>query len=162
MGGSGSSPNPEEDRPSASRSLSEEAKLNLPLILIVEDNTADVFLIRQAIKTANIPADIRVVKDGEQAIRFFDDADGDDATPCPALAIVDINLPRKQGGEVLRYMRKSRRCADALVIAISTSGSPRDREEMMKLGANGYFRKPSEYADFMRLGEMIKDLIGAK
>lgn len=119
------------------------------------------FLIRAAIAAANVPADLHVVKDGEQAIRFFDQADGDAAIPCPALVILDINLPRKQGGEVLEHMRKSGRCRHALVLVVSTSQSARDREDMSRLGANGYFRKPSEYADFMKLGEMVKELLGS-
>ena len=56
-------------------------------------------------------------------------------------------------------MRKSRRCGNALVIAVSSSDSAKDREEMTSLGANGYFHKPSAYADFMKLGEMVKGLL---
>ncbi len=116
------------------------------------------YLIRRAIQAADIHADLHVVRDGEQAVNFFDQADGDDGAPCPDLVILDINLPKKHGDEVLRHMRKSRRCASALVIVVSTSDLARDREEMAKLGANAYFRKPSEYADFLKLGEMIKEL----
>ncbi len=113
----------------------------------------------QAIIAANIQAELHVVKDGEQAVRFFDEADRHDAAPSPNLVILDINLPKKQGGEVLRHMRKSRRCANALVIAVSTSDSPLDREEMANLGANRYFHKPSQYAEYMKLGYMIKELL---
>jgi two-component system, chemotaxis family, response regulator Rcp1 len=56
-------------------------------------------------------------------------------------------------------MRKSPKCSKALVIAVSTSDSAQDRETMTELGANGYFRKPSEYADFMKLGDMIKNVL---
>ena len=100
-----------------------------------------------------------MVKDGEQAVRFFDHADRDDAAPCPVLVILDINLPRKHGGEVLQHIRKSRRGGHGLVIAISTSSSARDREDMTKLGANGYFHKPSGYGEFMKLGDMVKELL---
>ena len=117
------------------------------------------FLIRAAIQAADIHAGLHVVTDGEQAIRFFVEADGGHAAPCPGLVILDINLPKKQGGQVLEHMRQSRRCGNALVIAVSTSESARDREDMAKLGANGYFRKPSGYADFMKLGDMIKELL---
>jgi chemotaxis family two-component system response regulator Rcp1 len=160
MGGSGWNPSPEKDRPSASPSRSEEQTGKSRPILIVEDNPADVFLIRRAIEAANVYADLQVVHDGEQAIRFFDEVDGDITAPCPALVILDINLPRKHGGEVLQHMRGTRRCGGALVIAVSTSDSAHDREQMTKLGANAYFRKPSEYADFMKLGDMVKRLLG--
>lgn len=158
MGGSGWSPNPDEAQPSVSRSPSEEQRARRH-ILIVEDNAADVFLIRTAIQTADIPAHLHVVRDGEQALKFFEEADQDAERPCPSLVILDINLPKKQGGEVLEQMRKSGRCCKALVIAVSTSDSPADRLNMLRLGANGYFHKPSEYKDFMKLGDVIKGLL---
>jgi chemotaxis family two-component system response regulator Rcp1 len=114
---------------------------------------------RRAIKGAKLDVDIFVVKDGEQAIRFFDVADSDDQTSCPDLVILDINLPKRHGGEVLKHIRKSSKCAQAVVIAVSTSDSPRDREDMLNAGANGYFRKPSEHADFMKLGDIIKNML---
>jgi chemotaxis family two-component system response regulator Rcp1 len=158
-GGSGSNPNPEKARPSASRYPSDEETARRIHILVVEDNSADALLIGRAIKAASLDAELHLVRDGEQAILFFDEADADSAVPCPALVILDINLPRKQGGDVLRHMRKSPKCSKALVIAVSTSDSAQDRETMTELGANGYFRKPSEYADFMKLGDMIKNVL---
>lgn len=56
-------------------------------------------------------------------------------------------------------MRGTRRCGDALVIAVSSSNSTMDREQMKGLGANGYFHKRSTYAEFMKLGEMVKELL---
>jgi DNA-binding response OmpR family regulator len=128
-------------------------------ILIVEDNEADVFLIQEAIEAKKLRLALHFVRDGEKAIRYFDETDGDASLPCPSLVILDINLPKKQGGDVLRHMRQSRRCANALVIAVSTSDSVRDRKQMTDLGANEYFRKPSEYAAFMRLGDIVKGLL---
>jgi chemotaxis family two-component system response regulator Rcp1 len=128
----------------------------------VEDNEADVFLILKAIEAKKLPIALHVVRDGEQAVRYFDEADGDVSAPCPTLVILDINLPKKQGSEVLKHMRRSRRCANALVIAVSTSDSARDREQMTELGANGYFRKPSEYAAFMKLGDLVKRLLAER
>ena len=128
-------------------------------VLVVEDNEADVFLIQEAIAAKKLPMTLHVVRDGEQAMRYFDEADGDVSAPCPALVILDINLPKKQGSEVLKHMRRSRRCANALVIAVSTSDSARDREQMTELGVNGYFHKPSEYAAFMKLGDVVKALL---
>ena len=79
--------------------------------------------------------------------------------PCPDLVLLDINLPKKPGGEVLRHMRDCRRCEKTPVIVVSTSDSVQDREDMSRLGANGYFRKPSQYAQFMKLGELIKEVL---
>jgi DNA-binding response OmpR family regulator len=127
-------------------------------ILIVEDNSADVYLIRAALQQAGIEAQVHVAKDGEQAMRFFDEADGSPERPCPSVVILDINLPKKHGGEVLEYMR-GKKCAGSLVVAVSTSDSARDREEMARLGADRYFRKPSEYGEFMKLGGVVRELL---
>jgi CheY-like chemotaxis protein len=162
MAGSGSNPKPDADRTSASGYPSEETQTGLrDVVLIVEDNEADVFLIREAIEAKKLPLALHVVRDGEQALQYFDQMDRDVSAPCPSLVILDINLPRKQGGEVLKHMRRSLRCRNALVIVVSTSDSARDREQMMELGANGYFRKPSEYSDFMKLGDIVMELVAS-
>lgn len=95
-------------------------------------------------------------------MRFFDQIDLDSGLPALAIVILDINLPKRQGGDVLKHMRRGRRCADALVIIASTSDSKRDREEMQKLGAAAYFHKPSEYDEFMKLGDIVKGLLDAR
>jgi len=127
---------------------------------VVEDNKADVFLIRESIETASLNAAIYVAQDGARAIKFLEDADHDPAAPCPDLVILDINLPRKPGREVLRYMRVTRRCARVPVLVVTSSDSQKDRDDMARLGVSGYFRKPSDYDDFMKLGSLVKDVLG--
>ena len=125
----------------------------------MEDNEADVFLIAEAIKTAKVPVSLHLATNGEQAIRLFDRVDRSSDAPCPALVILDINLPRKPGYAVLKHIRNSRRCRKARVIAVSSSDSAWDREHMKELKADAFFHKPSEYADFMRLGELVKSIL---
>jgi two-component system, chemotaxis family, response regulator Rcp1 len=120
-------------------------------ILVIEDNPADVHMVREAIKGAGLQAEICVVTDGEQATRFFDERDLDSSKPCPDAIILDINLPKKRGGEILRHIRRSVRCSATPVLIVSTSGSEKDRADVMKHGANGYFRKPSEYDEYLKL-----------
>ena len=127
--------------------------------MIVEDNEADAFLIRRAIEGAGLNAKLQVIRDGEQAIKYFDLADSLDPAEVPDLVILDINLPKRAGAEVLRHMRNSLSCANALVIGVSTSDSVREREELTKLGAYGYFRKPSEFDEFMKLGALVKEAL---
>jgi DNA-binding response OmpR family regulator len=126
----------------------------------VEDDGADVFLISEAIRIANSNVELEVVNDGDKAIRFFEKIDNDASLACPDLVILDINLPKKHGGQVLQQMRKTRRCAGAPVLVVTSSDSARDRENMANLGANGYFRKPSDYDHFMKLGGLVKELLG--
>jgi chemotaxis family two-component system response regulator Rcp1 len=127
-------------------------------ILVAEDSKSDVFLIRQALDKSGIDAQIQVADDGEKTARFFEQTDAD-AAPCPDLILLDINMPRYKGGEILRRLRASSRCAGALVIVVTSSDSQRDRDEMNALGANGYFRKPSEFSEFMKLGQLVRDVL---
>ena len=144
MAGSGSNQNPDADRHSASPSRSDESVERRPWhILIAEDSKSDIFLIRQALQKSGINAQIHVADDGEKTVRFFEQADEDDTAPCPDLILLDINMPRYKGGDILRKLRASPRCANALVLVVTSSDSQRDRDDMDAVGANGYFRKPS-------------------
>jgi chemotaxis family two-component system response regulator Rcp1 len=127
--------------------------------LIVEDDEADVFLIERALQRAEIRCVLRVLRNGQEAVQFFDHVDSDRAQLCPHLVILDVNLPKRLGSDVLKHMRQSRRCAQAHVIVVTTSDSPRDREQMERLGANGYFNKPSDFDEFMKLGDVVKSVL---
>jgi chemotaxis family two-component system response regulator Rcp1 len=161
--GSGSNQNPDAGQSSASRSPSDDTQARRPWhILIAEDNKSDVFLIQRALKTSGVRAQVHLVDDGEKAVMFFERADADATAPCPDLILLDINMPRYKGGDILRKLRASSRCKNALVLIVTSSDSSRDREEMDALGANGYFRKPSEFSEFMTLGQMVRDLLERK
>ena len=125
----------------------------------MEDNSADVLLIRRALRISCPDAELHCVTDGQQAIRVFEALDADHSLPCPSLVILDINLPRHPGSDVLQYLRASQRCSHARVLVVSTSGAKKDREKMEELGADGYFQKPAEVAEFMKLGEIVKAMI---
>jgi DNA-binding response OmpR family regulator len=103
-----------------------------------------------------------VADDGEKAVMFFEQVDADAAAPCPDLILLDINMPRYKGGDILRKLRASARCKDALVLIVTSSDSQRDRKDMEGFGANGYFRKPSEFSEFMKLGPLVRDLLARK
>jgi len=121
-----------------------------------------VSLILRALKTSGVNADIQVVEDGERAMRFFDSAGAEATAPCPDLVLLDINMPRYKGGDILRKLRSNSRCKNALVLVVTSSNSNRDREEMDALGANGYFHKPSDFEAFMTLGQIVRELLQQK
>jgi chemotaxis family two-component system response regulator Rcp1 len=128
-------------------------------ILIVEDSKADALLIRRSLQAVGIDAELHFVHDGQQATQFFDRADTDDNAPCPDVVLLDLNLPKKNGDEVLAHMRRSRTCKDAAALVVTSSDCPRDRANIDVLVANGYFRKPSNYAEFLKLGPIVKRLL---
>lgn len=117
------------------------------------------FLIRESLREAKVDADLHIVHDGEKAVLFFVQADGNPSAPVPDMVILDINLPKRSGYEVLQQMRQNARCASALVLVVTSSDSERDREEMRRLGVAAYFCKPSDYLKFMKLGELAKGLL---
>jgi chemotaxis family two-component system response regulator Rcp1 len=159
VAGSGSNQNPEEDRLSASLSPSEEtASSRRWQVLIAEDNQSDVYLIQRAIEGTSLPIDLHVVRDGQLAVQFFD-LGADPSKPFPDIVILDINLPKKPGDEVLKHVRSHSRWAQVHVIVVSTSDSERDRRVMKELGADGYFHKPSEFDEFMKLGDLVKGVL---
>ena len=160
MGGSGSNPNPAKARRSDSLSRSEtETPGARRHILIVEDNESDVFLIRRALEATRLPLALSVAVDGEQAFRFFERVEADPDSPAPEVVILDINLPKKSGREVLKRLRASFRLAKVQVIVVSTSDLSSDRQDMNTLGADMYFHKPSEFAEFMKLGGLVKAVL---
>jgi chemotaxis family two-component system response regulator Rcp1 len=128
-------------------------------ILLVEDNKGDVYLVKQALALHHVPAVLHVVQDGEEAIDFIKRADANDTGICPRLFLLDLNLPRKSGQEVLYYLRHTKKFADAPVLILTSSDSASDREETRKLGAQRYFRKPSGYAEFIKIGEIVRELL---
>jgi len=126
----------------------------------VEDSKADLFLIREALAASKIDAALHIVYDGNQAIEFIDQADLA-TVPRPDLVLLDLNLPKKDGTEVLRHMRTSSVCKNAPVLIVSSSDSESDHEAAQNLGFTGYFRKPSAYAEFMKLGPIVRELLRA-
>jgi CheY-like chemotaxis protein len=126
----------------------------------VEDNKADVYLIRHAIAQAQIDADLHIVRDGSAAVQFLNSADQDPNAPVPDLILLDLNLPKKNGNEFLRDLRNVTRYQDALVVVVTSSDSQRDREAAAALGVAGYFRKPSDFEEFMKLGPLVRALLG--
>jgi CheY-like chemotaxis protein len=132
------------------------------LIVLIEDNPADVFLIQDAITIHDISAKVLVVRDGEEAIRLVSWADSDDNAPVPELFLLDLNIPTKNGEEVLTHIRNSRRSRETPVVIITSSNSPKDRAKASALGADRYFRKPLDYDSFIRVGEIVKEVLNGR
>ncbi len=129
-------------------------------VLLIEDTEPDVYLVREALKRAGGEIQLLVVNDGEKAVQLIDRMDLDENTPCPQLVLLDLNLPKKSGEQVLEHMRRSRRCGHIPVIIVSSSDSPRDKAQAERLGATQYFRKPSSLREYMQLGPMVFGLLG--
>jgi chemotaxis family two-component system response regulator Rcp1 len=149
----------DSDEESIESRLSRKAGVNPALVLVVEDNRADVFLVERAVEIHKLPVRLRILNDGEEALKYFENADSDPNMPCPDVVLLDLNLPRRSGREVLERVRKAGRCKDVPVIILTSSNSPEDRRETEALGALRYFRKPTSYQEFLKIGEILGDVL---
>jgi CheY-like chemotaxis protein len=131
-------------------------------ILLVEDTEPDVFLVREALRQAGLEFDLKVFDDGEKAVEFIEALDRDNGQTCPHLVLLDLNLPKRTGEQVLERMRQSPRCGELPVIIVTSSDSPKDKARTSRLGATEYFRKPSRLDEFMKLGPLVRDLLGRR
>ena len=129
-------------------------------LILVEDSPADVYLVREAMRREGLKVHWDIADDGEWAIRMIDEVDSNASTPCPDLLLLDLNVPRRTGDEVLERIRQSPRMAQTPVVIMSSSESAADRDRLMKLGATEYFRKPSNLREFMKLGRLVRDVHG--
>ena len=125
---------------------------------MVEDNLADALLVREAIRVEKLPLEVYAAVDGEAAITFIEKAEKDPKAPAPDAVVLDINLPKIDGFEVLRRIRASERFKDLPVIILTSSDSPADLNESSRIG-NGYFRKRPDYDEFLKIGPAIRDLL---
>ena len=133
--------------------------MNSQMVLLAEDSPADVYIVKRSLKKHLPGFDLRVVEDGEKAIRYIETVDGDDGLPCPSAMIIDLNLPKKSGREILQRIRQSRRSCGIPVVVLTSSDSPTDRADAASGGATAYFCKPIDLDEFMQIGEIVKNAL---
>jgi len=129
--------------------------------LLVEDNLPDVMVVEDAIAKHQIPVELYVVDDGEKACEFIDRAASDPKAPRLEFLLLDLNLPKRSGIEVLRHLRNRSQFRDIPVLIITSSDLSHDKARFTELGANRYFRKPPSYESFLKVGEVLKELLEA-
>lgn len=129
-------------------------------ILLIEDNPGDVLLVQQALETHNVTHDLHLVRDGAQALNFLEHMGHKDDVPCPDVILLDLNLPKVDGAQVLAEFRKRPECASTPVIIITSSGAQRDRARVSALGISSYFKKPLDLDEFLQLGAIVRQVVG--
>ena len=128
-------------------------------ILLVEDNPADVDLLRRALRSAQLNFELTVIEDGADALAFVRQKEKEAGTPAPDLVVLDMNLPKNSGLEILEAMRASRVFADVPVAILTSSSSPRERTKMEGLRVGRYITKPPDLEEYLRIGLIIKTLL---
>jgi len=126
-------------------------------ILLVEDNEGDIVLTLEALKEAKVSNDIQVVKDGEEALQYLRKEGLFKKAETPDLILLDINLPKVDGKEVLAEIKKDKDLKIIPVVMLTTSDSEKDILESYQHHANCYITKPVDFEKFMHVVHMIKD-----
>ncbi|WP_339925005.1 response regulator [uncultured Cyclobacterium sp.] len=118
-------------------------------ILLVEDNEGDIFLTTEALNESKNESMVSIARDGQEALDFIFKINGFEEKATPDLIILDVNLPKKSGHEVLIELKRHDSYKQIPVIILSTSSSKRDIDMSYKNFANCYITKPVEVNDFM-------------
>ncbi len=132
----------------------------MPEVLLADDNPSDVYLIREALREHDVNCVLRVASDGKEALGIVSAEAPPAAARGISLIILDLNLPRHDGIEILQKLRESATLEHVPVVVLTSSDSPRDRVLATQLGATRYLRKPSNLEEFLSLGAVFKDLLG--
>lgn len=124
--------------------------MNSVHILLVEDNEGDILLLSEAFEEARLVTDLTVVKNGERAIDFLERRGEYEGARRPNLVILDVNLPRKSGHEVLEHIKSSEYLKVIPVIMLTTSSAEQDIMKSYQNHANCYITKPVDMDLFMK------------
>jgi two-component system response regulator len=128
-------------------------------ILLVEDNPADVEITRRALRESAAPVELIVVRDGQEAVDYLL-RQGTHAAPRgwrpPDLILLDLNLPRLTGREVLERIRATDNFRSVPVVVLTTSTQPEDVRALYAAGANTYIEKPRDFAHFVEVLKTIR------
>jgi chemotaxis family two-component system response regulator Rcp1 len=125
-------------------------------ILLVEDNLGDIRLNQEIFAECDVPNQLTVVRDGEEAMACLRREGRYAATPRPDLILLDLNLPRKNGREVLAEVKADPDLRRIPVVVLTTSTAERDIIESYDLQANCYLTKPVQLDEFIGLVQSIK------
>ena len=126
--------------------------------MLFEDNAGDVELLCEALAEHDVEAELLVASDGKKAMCTID---GIDVEPfdCAHLIIVDLNLPKRSGREVIEHVLRSEKCRSATIVVLSSSGAQQDIRDMHRLGVRNYIRKPLQLKEFLALGAVFKAML---
>ena len=128
-------------------------------IVLVEDNPVDVAILRRVLDTYGFTYHLRILEDGERALRFFDHL-AQQAFPAPPdVLLLDLRLPRVSGQAVLQRLKALPACARMRTIVVSGVDDVPTRLETGRLGADAFFVKPTTFTAFLELGDLITTVV---
>jgi CheY-like chemotaxis protein len=126
-------------------------------ILLVEDNEGDVGLVEEVFEDAKIRNSLHVAEDGEEAMLFLNKEKPFANAPTPDIILLDLNLPQKDGREVLEEIKTNDKLKRIPVVVLTTSKAEEDIVKSYDLHANSYITKPVDFDQFIRVIKSIED-----
>jgi len=130
-------------------------------ILVIEDNASDVFLLGRALQKQKLQFELIHLRDGDEALAFVHRQGTYAKAGIPDLILMDLNLSRYAGEEILQEIRAAKHLAGVPVCVWSSSQSRRDQSMLMDLGVARFINKPAGLDQFMEIGMIIKDLLAS-
>lgn len=122
-----------------------------PRLLLIEDNADDALFLKSALTRAAVTVDLHVAEDGEAGLAYLREHASPDDPQRPQIVLLDLNLPRLDGHEVLRRVKDDPELCDIVVIVLTTSASPTDVARALRGRANAYVTKPPDFVSFQEL-----------
>jgi CheY-like chemotaxis protein len=131
-------------------------------VLLVEDNPTDIYVITEALRKSAVDFKLDIVRDGHEAIKYLQKVGSGPDMPCPDLILLDLNVPKAEGIEVLREIRHRSPCKSTPVVIVTSSIAEPDRVAALSLGAQAYFQKPTDLTAYMELAKVIRDVLNTR
>lgn len=128
-------------------------------ILLVEDNLADICLLRLALNEAGLKFELTALHDGGEALAYVKHQGKYADAPCPDLAVLDLKLPMHSGAEVLAAIRASELLHDVPAVIMTSVASPNDLARAEALGIARRITKSCDFTEFLKVGEEIRDVL---
>ena len=138
--------------------MSDELSGRKARILVVEDNYADVDLLRWSLEGSGVDCELKVIQDGAEALDYVRQHSGSAQAPHD-LAVLDLNVPKHDGLEILEAMRATPAFAVLPVAILTSSSSPRERTLLNALNVKHIIAKPLDLDEFMKIGRVLKQVL---
>jgi two-component system, chemotaxis family, response regulator Rcp1 len=117
-------------------------------LLLVEDNPSDVWLLREALRLSEFPVNITIARDGVEATHYLHQVEAQ-IDQKPDLVLLDLNLPRKNGCEVLSEVKRSRVLQPIPIVVLTSSSAEEERRQALELKASAFLTKPDSLPDYV-------------
>ncbi len=134
----------------------------MPAIFLVEDNPPDVELFRMALEDACVECDLVVFEDGGEVLEHIANTTFGPDHPPPDLIMLDLNLPKNDGLEILQVIRDTSAMAEVPIVVLSSSSSPRERAKLAAFRIREFLVKPPDLEEYLKIGKVVRDVLAEK